>query len=253
MQETGVSTHISAAPGTSVPAYRTRGDLTVTVSPALESPKHPRVWRLPGVYRPQEDSFLLARALQEAGGAPDASVLDFCTGSGFLAITAARTGAEEVTALDISHRAVLTARANALSRRLPISVLRGGLETALRHGPFDVVLSNPPYVPDESGRDEDPRWDAGPDGRGVLDPLCDALPQLLSSNGFALMVHSEFSGVDATLGRLRAVGLDGRVVARERIAFGPVVKSRVQYLQRAQLLQRGVDTEEVVVVRADRL
>lgn len=210
------------------------------------------MWRLPGVYRPQEDSFLLARALRDAGGAQDAKVLDFCTGSGFLAITAARAGAGAVTALDISRRAVLTARANALSRRLPISVLRGSLDVAVEHGPFDVVLSNPPYVPDDGRGSEDPRWDAGPDGRSVLDPLCDSLPRLLSPRGFALLVHSEFTGVDETLERVRAAGLSGSVVARERIPFGRVLQSRLSYLQEVELAQQGIDTEEVVVIRAGR-
>ncbi len=210
------------------------------------------MWRLPGVYRPQEDSFLLARALRDAGGAQDAKVLDFCTGSGFLAIAAARAGAGAVTALDISRRAVLTARANALSRRLPISVLRGSLDVAVEHGPFDVVLSNPPYVPDNGQSNEDPRWDAGPDGRSVLDPLCDSLPQLLSPRGFALLVHSEFTGVDETLERVRAAGLSGSVVARERIPFGPVLQRRLSYLQEVELAQQGIDTEEVVVIRAGR-
>lgn len=229
-----------------------RGDASVTTSPVLDRPNKPRVWRLPGVYRPQEDSFLLARALHDAGGAHDAKVLDFCTGSGFLAITAAKAGAGAVTALDISRRAVLTARANALSRRLPISVLRGSLDVAVEHGPFDVVLSNPPYVPVD-GEGKDPRWDAGPDGRSVLDPLCDSLPTLLSPDGFALLVHSEFTGVEETLERVHAAGLAGSVVARERIPFGPVLQSRLSYLQEVELAQSGADSEEVVVIRAARI
>ncbi|MEE2033088.1 HemK2/MTQ2 family protein methyltransferase [Rhodococcus chondri] len=223
----------------------------MTVSPALDRSNHPRVWRLPGVYRPQEDSFLLAAALQDAGGTRNAKVLDFCTGSGFLAVTAARSGAASVTALDIAPRAVLTARLNARSRRLPINVLRGDLDVAAQHGPFDVVLSNPPYVPHD-GECIDPRWDAGPDGRCVLDPLCDGLPNLLSPGGFALLVHSEFTGVGETLARLRAAGLGASVVARDRIPFGPVLHSRAQYLQQARLIEQGEATEEVVVIRADR-
>ena len=41
------------------------------------------------VYRPQEDSYLLAGALADAGGTKGAKVLDFCTGTGFLAVNAA--------------------------------------------------------------------------------------------------------------------------------------------------------------------
>ncbi len=210
-----------------------------------------RVWRLPGVYRPQEDSHLLAGALDRAAAPPGAKVLDFCTGTGFIAVSAAMSGAGSVTALDIAPRAVLAARINARSRQLPIRVLRGGLDEADRHGPFDVVLSNPPYVPHAAG-DGDARWDAGADGRAVLDPLCRSLPNLLSPGGFALVVHSEFSGVDETLVRLRDGGLKASVVARRRIPFGPVMRSRAGYLRARCELPAGVDTEEVVVIRADR-
>ncbi|TCN54218.1 release factor glutamine methyltransferase [Rhodococcus sp. SMB37] len=223
----------------------------MTAPPMLVSTKKARVWRMPGVYRPQEDSFLLAQALREAGGSRDARVLDFCTGTGFLAVTAAQLGAGSVTAVDIATRAVLTARFNARTRGLPVRVLRGGLDVATRTGPFDVVLSNPPYVPHEGGP-ADPRWDAGPDGRCVLDPLCDEMSNLLSVNGFALVVHSGFNGVDATLDRLRRGGLKAAVVARQKIPLGPVLQSRVRYLRHAQLAGQDATNEEVVVIRADR-
>ncbi|WP_413247676.1 HemK2/MTQ2 family protein methyltransferase [Rhodococcus sp. Z13] len=223
----------------------------MTASLALDGSDSPRVWRLPGVYRPQEDSYLLANALADAGGTEDSHVLDFCTGTGFLAVNAAMMGAASVTAFDIAPRAVLTARMNAWTRRLPIRAHRGGLDAVLRHGPFDVVLSNPPYVPCD-GEDRDPRWDAGADGRGVLDPLCDSLPALLTPGGFALIVHSEFTGVETTLRRLRDADLKASVVARRRIPFGPVLRSRADYLYASHLAEPGSTTEEVVVVRADR-
>lgn len=227
-----------------------------TPRPAVQ-PVSTRVWRLPGVYRPQEDTFLLAgalRAVAEEGGPTgpaSGAVLDFCTGTGVLAMEAARLGARVVTAVDLSPRAVVTARLNAYSRGLAVRVVRGGLGEALLHGPFDVVIANPPYVPHD-GTDADARWDAGADGRSVLDPLCRALPGLLAPGGTALVVHSEFSGVDATMEGLDAVGLDTRVVVRERIPFGPVVRGRVGYLRRACGLTRDTTDEEVVVIRADR-
>lgn len=214
---------------------------------------------MPGVYRPQEDSWLLEHAYGCAGPPPDAKVLDFCTGTGILAVAAARAGAKSVTALDIAPRAVLTARLNAWSRRLPIRVRRGDLGVARTLAPFDVIVSNPPYVPAPSGA-RDPRWDAGPDGRSVVDPLCREIPNLLRPGGFALVVHSEFTGVATTLDLLREGGVKATVVARERITFGPVMRSRAEYLRDGRTCSAAADcdvpieneTEEVVVIRADR-
>jgi release factor glutamine methyltransferase len=70
------------------------------------------VWLLrpPGVYRPQADTWLLAQALHDATIPYGARVLDLCTGTGALAVTAARAGAAHVTAVDISRRAAMAAR-----------------------------------------------------------------------------------------------------------------------------------------------
>ncbi|NEC47116.1 methyltransferase, partial [Actinospica acidiphila] len=81
---------------------------------------------LPGVYAPQEDTALLAAALADEPVAPGAAVLDVGTGSGALALTAARRGAR-VTAVDVSRRAVYAARLNALRAGLPLEVVRGNL------------------------------------------------------------------------------------------------------------------------------
>ncbi|WP_420481579.1 methyltransferase [Actinopolymorpha pittospori] len=91
-----------------------------------------------------------------------ARVLDLCTGSGLLAVAAARAGAKEVTAVDISWRAVWTARTNARLRRLPVTVRRGDLGAPVLGERFDLVLANPGRGP---ARGPVRPGDAGP---GVL-------------------------------------------------------------------------------------
>jgi release factor glutamine methyltransferase len=216
--------------------------------------------RFPGVYRPQADTALLAAAAAAAPIPPGARVLDVCTGSGALAVTAARLGAGEVTAVDVSRRAVMTVRLNAWMRGLPVRARQGSLADlaggdATAGGPFDVVLANPPYVPCPSttaptGRDR--AWDAGPDGRAVLDPLCAAASGLLSATGFLLLVHSHVSDVERSLALLRGGGLQAAVVARRRVPFGPVMRARAGYLERAGLVPRGQRHEDLVVIRAVR-
>jgi release factor glutamine methyltransferase len=134
-----------------------------------------RIVTLPGVFAPISDTWLLARALRAEIGAGRSSVLDVCTGSGALAVCAARAGASDVTALDMSRRAVLTARINARLNAVRLRALRSDLFSAVDGKQFDVIVSNPPYVP--SANDELPTrgperaWDAGRDGRAVLDRL----------------------------------------------------------------------------------
>jgi release factor glutamine methyltransferase len=85
----------------------------------------------------------------------------------------------------------------------------------------------------------------------VLDPLCAKAPDLLGSDGTLLLVHSEFSDVDATLALLRHAGLKAAVIARQRVPFGPVLTARASWLEDVGRLEPGRREEELLVVRAD--
>lgn len=211
------------------------------------------------VYQPQYDSRLLADVLSGTGLARNRKVADLCTGSGVLAIEAARLGASEVTAFDLSPLAVDCTRANAKAAGLRVRVRQQSFAEAAAHGPFDVVTCNPPYVPQPDVDDHAIPLNAGPalaynagsDGRLVLDPLCASARDLLAEDGTLLLVHSELAGIDASLTSLRKSGLKASVVARQWIPFGPVLAARAEWLEDTGRIPRGRRTEQLVVIRAD--
>ncbi|WP_171114971.1 MULTISPECIES: HemK2/MTQ2 family protein methyltransferase [Streptomyces] len=208
----------------------------------------------PGVYTPQEDTALLAEALSEEPLRPGADVLDVGTGTGALALYAARRGMR-VTAVDVSWRAVGAARINAWLSGVRVRVRHGNLFDPVRGQTFDLMLANPPYMPAPDGGST-PRgmaraWDAGRDGRLVLDRICREAPALLRPGGVLLIVHSAVSGPERTLELLRAAGLKSSVIRRRRIAFGPVLRERQGWLRERGLLSAAEDKEELVVVRAE--
>ncbi|MGV9358114.1 HemK2/MTQ2 family protein methyltransferase [Streptomyces misionensis] len=210
---------------------------------------------IPGVYAPQDDTALLAEALREEVVPPGARVLDVGTGSGALALTAARMGAE-VTAVDVSRRAVWTARLNAWLTRLPVRIRRGDLFTPVRGRTYDMILANPPYVPaPHTGggpRGRSRAWDAGHDGRLLLDRICQGAPALLAPGGVVLIVQSALSDPDRSVDLLRGAGLKAAVVRRRWIELGPVLRSRADWLRRRGLLAPHEAREELVVIRAER-
>ena len=209
----------------------------------------------PGVFAPISDSRFLAEVLREQTLPPRASVLDLCTGSGILAITAALRGARSVTAVDCSRRAVWTTRLNARLNGVKVRAVRGDLFEPLNDHRFDAIVSNPPYVPAETdelpARGLERAWDAGLDGRVLLDRIIEEAPRHLKPGGFLLLVSSSVLGTDRTLAALRDAGLtEAECVARRRGPLGPLMRSRVHTLEERGMLAPGQREEDVIIVRA---
>jgi release factor glutamine methyltransferase len=213
------------------------------------------------VYQPQHDSRLLVDAMERTAIVAGRRVLDLCTGSGFVAIAAAELGCSSVTAFDICPHAVRSSRDNAVDAGVQVDVRQGSWTRAFGCAPFEVVVSNPPYVPTSSVDDSKSissaagpswAWNAGPDGRLVLDPLCESATKLLCDGGSLLLVQSAFADVQRSLDRLRSTGLDADVVASQWIPFGPVLSTRADWMEKTGRLQRGCREEELVVIRADK-
>ena len=217
-------------------------------------PGHPRLVRLPGVYPPQSDSFLLARALTREPIESGTRVLDVGAGTGVLSVSAGLAGARRITAIDIDRRSLLNTRLNAALNGVHVQVVRGDLTRPLWDARFDLVVSNPPYVPATGDRLPTRGlarcWDAGRDGRAYLDRICREVPGVLATGGVLLLLQSTLSGTRTTQTLLEASGLDVEVVATARIPFGPVLRGRSAMLRERGLLEHNQDHENLVVFRA---
>jgi release factor glutamine methyltransferase len=203
----------------------------------------------PGVFRPISDTWLLADTLDREPLPAEARVLDLCSGSGALAVRAALADpGRDVTAVDLSRRAVLTIRLNAALNGVRVRARRGDLLGAVAGERFDAIVSNPPYVPahtdDLPARGLARAWDAGRDGRALLDRICAAAPGHLRPGGVLLVVHSSLLGAEATEEALRTAGLEADIAARERGPLGPLMRER-----RAAGLIAPVEDEDVLVLR----
>jgi release factor glutamine methyltransferase len=196
---------------------------------------------------------MLAAAAQRQPRLRGGRVLDLCTGSGAVAISAARAGARSVTAVDVSRRAVWTVRLNARLNGVRVEARRGDLLDAVRDERFDVICANPPYLPavEAALPDRGPsrHTEAGRTGRTLLDRIIAAAPAHLLPGGVLLIIHSSVNGEDATVDAMRAAGLEPLVVERRRGPLGPLLAARAPMLEARGLLPPGERQEDLLVVR----
>jgi release factor glutamine methyltransferase len=179
----------------------------VTDRPALADRRD-----VPAVYRPAEDSALLAAAAGETVG-PDDLVFEVGVGSGWVAErVAAETGAR-VVGDDLS------AAACAAARDRGVEAVRANLLDPVADASVDAVLCNPPYLPTPPEAEWDdplePALSGGPDGRRVVDPFLDDVGRVLAPGGVALLLVSTLTGLPATRARAAANGLDATTVREE--------------------------------------
>lgn len=154
----------------------------------------------PGVFIPRPETEILAqralewlRARARLGGCSPLRVLELGAGTGALAIAlAAAVPSCVVAAVELSWHALRIAQSNVRTHGLMdrIHLIHADWAEPLA-GRFDLIVSNPPYVPSEAtaalmrARLGDPAMslDGGPDGQAFYRRLAHDAPRLLAPRG----------------------------------------------------------------------
>jgi release factor glutamine methyltransferase len=155
----------------------------------------------PAVLIPRPESeFVVVEYLELTRQLPSPLAVDVGTGSGCLAIASAHhhRGARFV-AIDVSEPALVIARRNASALGVADRIdfrLGDQLEPVANDGPFDAIISNPPYIPSEAiehlepgVRDHEPRTalDGGPAGLNMVARLIEQSVSLLKPGGHLIL------------------------------------------------------------------
>ena len=162
----------------------------------------------PGVFVPRPETEVvagLAVAAARAAG-PRPVVVDLCTGSGAIALAVADEVPEaRVHAVELSDLAHGWAARNVEVTGLPVDLRVGDARTAFAdlEGQVDVVVSNPPYIPDGAVpldpevRDHDPGvalYGRSADGLAVPLAVAARAAELLRPGGVLVMEHADTQG-----------------------------------------------------------
>lgn len=193
----------------------------------------------PAVLIPKPDTELLvelAAAAAEASASERAAICDMCAGSGCVGISVARAVRRplSLTLADLSAEALDVARENA--RRLlvgaEVEFVLGDLFGRIS-GTFDVIATNPPYIPSDEARAllEDGRGEPilaldglSDDGLGIVRRLVPQAFAHLNAGGTLLMETGEYNAAAAAAEMARAgfsaVRTELDMTGRPRVTVG---------------------------------
>lgn len=175
------------------------------------------------MYSPSDDTFLLADCIEHYNGK---RALEIGVGSGFLLKILEKNFAY-IAGSDIDLHVLQYCRQRTPAENVMLVCCDAG--SAFGHSKFDLIVSNPPYLPnDERGKNNnrsnsndsmlDPTIHGGPRGiETTIHFINSALP-LLAKDGKILIVTSSFSDASA-LDRVAAENKMHKKVVKEKRLF----------------------------------
>jgi release factor glutamine methyltransferase len=189
----------------------------------------------PAVLIPRHDTeVLVAEAVSRAGTAR--SVLDIGVGSGCIAVALARQlPAARVWGVEQSAAALALAQENAARLGVEVTLFEGSLFEPFPGERFDLIVSNPPYIPSTDlddlqpeVRDFEPRaaLDGGPDGLAFYRRIVPAAPEYLNPGGW-LMVEVGIDQAEAVTAMFAGAGFGELFTAKDPSLIDRVVGGRV--------------------------
>ena len=162
------------------------------------------------IYEPREDSFLLAKYVDKFA---KGKVLDIGTGSGIQA-EAALKYTKDVLAVDVNKEAVNYVKNKKIKSKL--SDLFSNVKDK-----FDLIIFNPPYLPDEKLEDKESKLTTtgGKYGYEVLERFFSKVDKYLNRNGKILIVFSSLTNKKKINAIINKNNLKFKLLEEKKIFF----------------------------------
>lgn len=142
------------------------------------------------IYEPREDSYLMSEFLKKIKIEKSSKILEIGSGSGIQTKTIIQKGTppENLVLSDINRVAVIH-----LTKKFPKSkVILSDLFSNIK-GNFDIILFNPPYLPEEP-RDNKKDTTGGKKGPETINKFLFQAGKHLNKKGFILLITSSLTG-----------------------------------------------------------
>ena len=143
------------------------------------------------IYPPSEDTYFLSDYVKDFS---NLQVLEIGCGNGFVTIVLAQNN-ESVIATDIDINSVNATQALLKSKKLTnVELIVSDSASAVKSSIFDLVVFNPPYLPNSSI--DDKNLDGGTTGVELTKEWLDVSHRTLKNNGIVVFVASSLSKID---------------------------------------------------------
>ncbi len=176
------------------------------------------------IYKPSEDSYLLASVIPIYS--KNKSILEIGAGSGILVETAKKAGAKSVLATDINPQVIK------LLKQKNISAIKSNLFEKIKHShKFDVIICNPPYLPENKLEDKDSKkiTTGGKNGDEFILKFLKQAVKHLEPNGKILLLLSSLTPRNKIISSLSKNKLYYSLVASKNIFFETLEVWEIQH------------------------
>ncbi len=167
------------------------------------------------MYQPSEDSFLLAESVKDYEGT---LALEIGVGSGEV-LKALCLKFQWVIGTDIDFMS-LEYCMNMLPSKVALVCCDAASSIRTR---FDLIASNPPYLPIENREEPDRKIHGGLKGIETSLHFLESAKELLTENGKVLIVVSSMSDYQGLLDRADQIGLKSRVLRKRKLFFETLI------------------------------
>lgn len=144
-------------------------------------------------------------------------ILDLGTGSGILALHAAKLGGTS-TATDISELAIQNTKVNAELNSLKISIIKSDLFDEIKQQIFDYIFINPPYYSNNPQAEEDYAWYCGKEFQ-YYSKLFKQYSDYINTDSRVFMILSDGCDLESIKNVAKQFGLKLNTLLHKKIFF----------------------------------
>ncbi len=167
------------------------------------------------IYEPSEDSYLLSNSLKNYlnNKKKSISILDLGTGSGIQAKTCSELSFNNLMVSDINPVVIKNLKKD-------FKAIESDLFEKIK-GKFDLIIFNPPYLPEDKREPKDSRTNttAGKKGYEIIIRFLKQAKSHLEKNGQILMVFSSLSNPKIIIEESHYLGYKTQKIANKKIFF----------------------------------